>query len=51
MLQFIRGNKMKKKEQEKKELTIKLYEAIFIGGVILFLLYIILAKFITPNIG
>ncbi len=42
---------MKKEEKKKfKDKTIKLYEAIFFGAVTLFLLYILLAKYITPNL-
>ena len=37
-------------KEKKKKATIKLYEAIFIGGFILLLLFIVLNKFVTPNI-
>ena len=36
--------------KEKKQKTIKLYEAIFIGLVVLLLLFIVLIKFVTPNL-
>ena len=45
MLQYIRGNNMKDKKKEK---TIKLYEALFIGAATLILLYILLVKCVTP---
>ena len=38
---------MKKK---KKELTIKLYEAIFISGAVLLLIFLFLIKYVTPRI-
>ncbi len=59
MIQFIRGNDMKKVENKpnakhsketKKIKTIKLYEALFVGASILLLLFIILYKYVTPNL-
>ena len=41
---------MKKEKKEFKEKTIKLYEAIFFGFATLFLLYIVLSKYITPHL-
>lgn len=35
-------------KDKKKGKTIKLYEALFLGFAFLFLLYIVLSKFITP---
>ncbi len=45
MLQYTRGKYMKNKKKEK---TIKLYEALFIGLAVLILLYIVLIRCITP---
>ena len=36
------------KKEKKKELSLKLYEAIFIGFTVLLLIFLVLIKFVTP---
>ncbi len=38
------------KKEEKKVKTIKLYEGIFFGTIILLLIYLLLTKFVVPGI-
>ena len=40
----------KEKSKEKEVKTIKLYEAIFFGIALLLLIFVILVKYVTPNI-
>ncbi len=43
-------NKSKRNNKSSDGKTIKLYEAIFFGVAILLLIFIILIKYVTPNI-
>lgn len=35
---------------KKKEITLKLYEAIFIGAAVILLIFVVLYKYVTPNL-
>ena len=38
------------KKNKKNIKTVKLYEAIFVGGTILLLIFLFLIKYVTPNL-